>query len=156
MPDIPLPEDLSTYMRTMESRIRALETAPRAQDTSLPWNYSFIDVLEITSSTTYTDLGTLGPTITLTVGQSGRVFLTVGAYIDVPAGAQGTVGLFIDASYVRDVVTLGGVSNTITNPSTTRIITGLSEGSHTFALKYRSATGVALTFGARFLTIQPF
>lgn len=35
MPDIPLPEDLSTYIRSMESRIRALETAPRLQNSSV-------------------------------------------------------------------------------------------------------------------------
>jgi len=35
MPDIPLPEDLSTYIRGMESRIRALETAPRLQNSSV-------------------------------------------------------------------------------------------------------------------------
>jgi hypothetical protein len=156
MPDIPLPEDLSTYIRGMESRIRALETAPRAQDTTLPWSYSFVDLAETTSSTTYVDLATAGPTVTVTVGRTGRVFVNVGSYVDVPAGAQGTVGLFVDGFFVRDVVTLRGASNTISNPATTRVITNLSAGLHTFTLKYRSVTGALLGFGARFLTVQPF
>ena len=156
MADIQLPADLSAMLADYDRRIRVLETAPRLENSSLPWAYSFVDVLQTTSSTTYVDLATAGPTVTVTVGQTGRVFVNVGAYVDVPAGAQGTVGLFIDGFLVRDVVTLSGASNTISNPATTRIVTNLSAGSHTFTLKYRSATGATLAFGARFLTVQPF
>ena len=38
---------------------------------------------ETTSSTTYTDLGTVGPSVAVTVGPSGRLSITVGAIIGI-------------------------------------------------------------------------
>ena len=158
MPDIPLPEDLSTYIRSMESRIRALETAPRAQDTSLPWSYSIVDPNEFTVSTTATDLATYGPEITTTVGQTGRVFINAGAYMNPVYGAVGYVYLYIDGAYYRDILAFGSdpTSQIIGSVATTRVVTGLSAGSHTFTLKYLTNGFAAVNFAARFLTVQAF
>lgn len=162
MPEIPQRADLSTWIRDTDRRLRALETAPRATATSQPWGYSFLDVAQSTNSTTYVNLTTAGPTVTMDVGQTCSVFVTASAYITTPANTSGLVGLFIDNALWGDVLTFSN-SSTATlaiNSTTQRAIVDtdvLAEGSHTFQLRYRSSSSSSsVTFGARFLSVQPF
>jgi len=160
MPDIPLPEDLSTYIRGMESRIRALETAPRALDTQQPWSLNFVDVAETTVSLTYANLATVGPTVTMNTTNTKSVLVTGSVYINSPSNTTGSVGLFVDGVLFADLLANGnsGPANMAVNVTNVRAIvnnSALAPGSHTFQLRYRT-TGTAVEFGARFLMIQPF
>lgn len=160
MPDVPLPEDLSTYMRSLEQRIRALETAPRAQDTTLPWQYNYVDTYETTASTTLTDLATVGPIVSIDTTNTARVLVTASAYINSPANTTGVVALYVDGVYFSDLIANGNsTSATLAlNLTNTRVIVdtvGLARGTHTFQLKYKTSLTLS-GFGARLLTVQPF
>lgn len=158
MPDIPLPEDLSTYIRSIESRIRALETAPRAQDTTQPWQFAEINATFTTSSTVDVDsTPTAGPTVTIDVTQTGRVLVSAGAYIGLDLTSQtGGVTLYIDGTAYTSIAGLSNASSQIAaNVFSSRVINGLTQGPHTFVLKYRS-TGGNVNFSSRSLIVQTF
>jgi len=202
MPDIPLPEDLSSYIRGLESRIRALETAPKLQNSSVADgtltvrdaanltrtqfgllsdgtyglgvldtsgtlvnmnNFVFgirtqyINTSQNTSSITPADLATAGPSVTVNVGNSGSVILWMSAFIATTVNNQtGQIFLFVDGTQV-DYQLGNSASGTPTGVSTAsnRIITGLSAGNHTFALKYQSSNGSPVNFSARSIIAQP-
>ena len=157
MPDIPLPEDLSTYIRGMESRIRALETAPRAQDTTQPWQFAEINATFTTSSTVDVDSSPPGPTVTIDVTQTGRVLVSAGAYIGLDLTSQtGSVQLYIDGTVYTSIAGLSNASSQVAaNVFSSRVVTGLTQGPHTFILKYRS-TGGDVNFSSRSLIVQTF
>ena len=158
MPDIPLPEDLSTYIRSMESRIRALETAPRAEDTTQPWQFAEINATFTTSSLVDVDsTPTAGPTVTINVTQTGRVLVSAGAYIGLSLTSQtGGVQLYIDGTAYTSIAGLSNASSQIAaNVFSSRVINGLTQGPHTFVLKYRS-TGGNVNFSSRSLIVQTF
>jgi hypothetical protein len=157
VPDIPLPEDLSTYIRGMESRIRALETAPRAQDTTLPITYETTDATFTTSSTTDVDSSPPAPTVTVTVGQSGRVLVTASAFIGLDnTNMSGFVSLWINGVFELDILGVSADASAMAaNISSTRAISGLTAGANTFLLRYYVTSGTA-NFSARSLTVQTF
>lgn len=160
MPDIPTPEDLGTYLKDLERRVRVLETAPRALDTTQPWSHDFIDTVESTSSLTYTNLATVGPTVTMETGNTSRVLVTASAYFDTPPNTTGLVGLYVDGVLFSDLLTCGnGTTNYIsTNITNMRVIVdtvGLAPGPHTFQLRYKSTLD-PVGFAARLLIVQPF
>ena len=157
MADIQLPADLSAMMADYDRRIRVLETAPRLENSSLPWASATIDPTFNTSSATAVDSVPAAPVVTIDVGQTGRVLVTATAYIGLNSTSQtGSVDLFIDGTYFVNILALSNNASTIaSNVSSSRFITGLSMGSHTFVLKYRASTG-NVNFSARSLIIQPF
>jgi hypothetical protein len=115
-----------------------------------------IDLSEGTSSTGYTDLATPGPTVTATVGESGRVKLTASAFLSAPANTSASVGLYQDGSLVLDVLALGNSTpaTIAVNASSVRVVDGLSPGAHVWELKYRTSSGTS-TFAARTLIVEP-
>ena len=160
MPDIPTPEDLGTYLKEMERRVRVLETAPRARDTEQPWASNFVDVFESTASLSYANLATVGPTVTIDTTNTTRVLVTASVLISSPSNTTGSVGLFVDNVLFADVL-----ANSNSGPATLAIsctnvrefydTVGLAVGPHTFQLRYRT-TAAAASFAARFLIVQPF
>jgi len=157
MADIQLPADLSAMMADYERRIRVLETAPRLENSSLPWASATIDATFNTSSATAVDSVPAAPVVTIDVGQTGRVLVTATAYIGLNSTAQtGSVDLYIDGIAYVNILALSNNASTIaSNVSSSRVITGLTLGSHTFVLKYRASTG-NVNFSGRSLIIQPF
>lgn len=100
-----------------------------------------VDTDQSTSSASYTDLGTVGPTFSITVGASG--FLLVGWNMQ-----------FDDANGISSVALSGG--NTVAAADTWRlgvtsgtfagrtyVFTGLSTGSTTVTVKYKAGSGTA-------------
>jgi hypothetical protein len=158
MPDIPLPEDLSTYIRSMESRIRALETAPRAEDTTQPWQFASTVATFSTSSTSPVDSSPPGPTVTINVTQTGRVLVSAGAYIGLDNVSQtATMSLYIDGILYASIAGLSNQSSQIAaNVFSSRVFTGLTQGPHTFLLKYISNSGGNVNFSSRSLIVQTF
>lgn len=168
MPDIPLPDDLSNYIRGLETRIRALETAPRAQDTSQPWQSDFIETQEGTTSTVNTDLATVGPEVTVNVGRTNRVLITMASSIELPGNHDAAIVLRVDGTYpttppfsLSPVFALNRNANMIAGSyGSTRSWTStifLPEGQHTFRMQYRKVSGAGTVFFAnRFLMIQNF
>jgi hypothetical protein len=119
-----------------------------------------------TTSTTYTDLATAGPLVSAIIGTSGQALLTVNSYVGISgvAGAQsaGFVGIYIDGVLWYDELLYFSVSNPGTttvgmaaNQSAQVVVTGLTPGSHTFEMKYKTVGGSTVTFGSRFLQVRP-
>jgi len=114
---------------------------------------------ETTTSTTYTDLTTSGPAVTITTGT--KVLIGYGAAISNNTASDGAGISFAvsgaTTSAAADSATRG-LTATITSGTlnTDRLgrvdmFTGLTAGSNTFTLKYRATLGGTATFGNRFI-----
>lgn len=106
---------------------------------------------------TSSSYGQTGPSVTVTIGKSGKAKVEASAYIATQAAnVTGTGGLFLDGSLYLDVINAGDTAGIITtNSSSTRIISGLSAGSHTFDLRYKSSASAGVQFAARSLVVTP-
>ena len=128
---------------------------------------------QTTTSTTYTDLATPGPSVTVNVGSSGRVLVLFGCGItvaDTGAGVNNYVGgsAVFDITGATNLAAAAGVSAQIWSPagaptggawtsSKPKTLTGLAPGSTTFTMKYRSLlTSPACGFVERNITVIPF
>jgi hypothetical protein len=200
MPDIPLPEDLSTYIRGMESRIRALETAPRLQNSSVVDGVTTVNdatgvvrtqfgllsdgtyglavrnptgSLVNVNNTLFPVIGSYGPTqnvtatawtllpsgpsVSATIGESGRALVTVTCDLGLAVtgmtaylGFNCPTGNFLSGwlSVSSTVLIAGSVGRPV-------MVTGLTPGVRTFsAIAYvTSGTG---QFSQTALIVQPF
>lgn len=119
---------------------------------------AFIATNEATSSATYVDLATAGPSVTVTTGTSA--IISLGAQI-IPS-ATGTVG-YVSAS-VSGATTIAASDNdaflyqayTASGNGKgvwTYLLTGLNAGVNTFKLQYKT-TGTA-NFASRRITVTP-
>jgi hypothetical protein len=121
-----------------------------------------IETAEDTSSTTYTDLETVGPTLTLTTGTRALVFISCQMSVDLNAvtanmtvavsgkttiAASDTASLQIDGMGAADKIARIGTSNYIDD---------LVPGENTFTCKYKCLSGQTATFANRSLTVIPF
>jgi len=118
-----------------------------------------VGATEGTASTTYTDLTTVGPTVTVTTGTSALVAITSGM-------AQSAVGGYCNASVaVSGASTIApgtnvlnfrsGAANQQLVASHFSQMTGLTPGSNTFKMQYNagSASGTATFFNRNLLVI---
>ena len=130
----------------------------------LPSYDATVSTQESTTSTTYTDLTTVGPEVTIQVGSSGRVQVTASAFIQVPvqtSQAGGFVGISVDGAapsgdlaYCFNSIGVAG-GYLAGSYSATTILTGLSQGSHTLKLQYRAyASATGADFAERFIVAQ--
>lgn len=119
---------------------------------------AIVTTSESTTSTGFTDLTTPGPAVTVTVGASGKVKVTLSCQFDP------------SSSYMRMAVALSG-ANTVAAPagnailiatpgsayirvSKVAILTGLAAGSTTFTVKYNTGSGTG-TFELREIIVEP-
>jgi hypothetical protein len=118
-----------------------------------------VSASESTSSTSYTNLATIGPTVTVTVPASGRVLVIVTAQINGSTGnAAGFMSVFIDGAVtlgVADATSLRVAGNNAVRASATSLITGLTPGTHTFTAAYRLAGTGTATFAERNIVVIP-
>lgn len=138
--------------------------------------YAEVSTQEATGSTSYTDLATVGPSLSINIGSSRRFLLLVNCYMfasgTVPVntlfGGSMTVNI-TGASTVNAVGTVTGswVGNGITNGSggggqffRSYVMTaanGINPGAHTFTAKYLSAlASPTCLFRERAITVIPF
>lgn len=121
-----------------------------------------IATLQTTASTTYTDLATTGPAVTLTTGTSALVTIT--AYMstntagDGAAAATAVSGATTSAAADVTSMTVGNFSaGQAYQYSATNLITGLTAGSNTFTMKYKAITGGTASFQNRQIVVEsPF
>jgi hypothetical protein len=115
---------------------------------------------QATTSTTYTDLATVGPAITLPVPASGRVLVSVTAGIQTSTGgASGFMSFAMSGANTVPPATdnstaLNLIGNDFQKASATFVLTGLSPGSTTFTAKYRTNAGTS-TFQNRLIWAIP-
>lgn len=140
----------------------------------LPIYEAQVSAEEFTTSTSYVDLTTVGPTVTPVVGASGKVLVITDAFVAVPGNASGIgagyVGISVDGAAptgAMDKILYFSLSNgagsAVSGAQTigsAYVLGGLSTGSHTMTMKYRSncsggSAGGTVGFGSRYLQVQP-
>jgi hypothetical protein len=108
---------------------------------------------ETTTSTTYTDLATAGPSVTLTTGTSALVWAASSCS---NSGANASIasvtisGATTSGASIDEAVTNLGTSVT---RATSCCLYPLTAGSNTFAMQYRVIAGTG-TFGSRRITVM--
>jgi hypothetical protein len=113
---------------------------------------------QTTTSTSFTDLATAGPSVTVTVGASGKVALHLACRManstgdtDCYAGVNVSGASTIAAS---TLLVANAAATKIQQFGATTILTGLTPGSTTFKMQYAVAAGTG-TFQVRELTVAP-
>jgi hypothetical protein len=117
---------------------------------------------QTTTSTSYTDLATVGPTVTMTTGT--KVLVIIQGQIDNGAGTRlawmsyavsgaTTVAATDDRSRLVYVGPISGGS-TINASASVFYVTGLTVGSNTFTAKYKSQDGGSVSFANRSIIIM--
>lgn len=106
----------------------------------------YIEVADVTSSTSYGDLGTVGPSITLVASQAVLVFWTM--YVENnTAGATNCSSIDVSGATVSGPADSKALMIPIYTADKGRqvgmadIIAGLAPGTHTFKLQYRVDSG---------------
>lgn len=112
------------------------------------------------SSTTYGDLATVGPAVTVTTGTSALVWITSG--LDNTLTGAGSYASFavsgvstVNASDQWAVYVSGQDSESVVRRGVARRVTGLTAGVNIFTMKYRVGSGTG-TFVDREISVMPF
>jgi hypothetical protein len=118
---------------------------------------------ESTTSATYTNLATVGPTVTTTVTANGSVFVVLSAMLSVGATPPSAIFMGVDISgattvAASDAFALGGqlAANMRLQCSIKLRIVGLNAGTTTFTAKYRSDGTNTATFSNRQMWVERF
>lgn len=125
-----------------------------------------VDALEFTTEAAYADLTTAGPAVTVDVGSSGRLQVTIGASLevfDIPAGSRGTADMSFELtgptavapSNKRALIMRSNNTDDLVQMSRTKTITGLAPGTYTVTCRYRQAGSCSARFGFRSLDVIP-
>ena len=135
-----------------------MNTYNRDNLTALQPQAATVSTSPSTASTSYTDLGTVGPAVTLTTGSS--------VLVDIGCGlANGTGGDGAFMSYaVSGATTISAVDATSVGATSASagasvqaafsyLQTGLTPGSNTFTAKYKAVTGGTATFTQRIIIV---
>jgi hypothetical protein len=117
---------------------------------------AYVDAGETTTSTAYTDLATVGPSVTIVTGTSALVFIDAELFIVDTGSAKMSVA-------VSGASTIGADDNrALVNPAVNTIAAGfmalyvgLTAGSNTFTAKYKTQTAGTVQFGRRRLVVVP-
>lgn len=120
---------------------------------------AMVATFQSTTSASYTDLATVGPSVTITIGSSGKALVIVTATIVVTgvinlafmsfAASGGNTIAATDSYGVADTTP----DNTGSRMSAATLLTGLASSSTTFTAKYRKYGGGTGYFQDRSLTV---
>jgi hypothetical protein len=128
-----------------------------AQTLAITSGTATVATSETTTSATYTDLATGGPAVTLTVGSSGKVEVTVSAHIDPgTSNTHASMDFALSVGNTRaasDTTALINYNPLIIRASAATLLTGLSAGSTTFTAKYKSDGGATQAFAYRSISV---
>ncbi|SRR6266851_2229864 len=117
-----------------------------------------ISTSETTTSTSYTDLATLGPTVSLLTGTAAVVMVQCSITGNTVA-AGNFASVAVTGASTQAATDLGSVSHQVASGSLVQasavfLISGLTPGTNTFRMKYRVSSGTG-TFANRILTVWP-
>lgn len=118
---------------------------------------------ETTTTTTYTDLTTSGPAVTVTTGTTALVSVsaqmatgTAGDGAAMSFAVSGATVVAASDNFGAVISGSGSVANlTVQCSNGMYYITGLTAGSNTFTAKYRAVTGGTATFLRRNIAVIP-
>lgn len=116
---------------------------------------------ETTTSTTFTDLATVGPAVTVTTGARALVIISSESFISAGGSQSSTCRTGVAVSGATSIaatddtsVTRAGNSSDRYQMSRVALFDTLTPGSNTFTLKYRVSTGTG-EFTRRNLAVLP-
>ena len=124
---------------------------------------SVVATSETTTATTYSDLATPGPAVTVTIGSTGKALIAMHSGLaNATAGIASFMGFTISGATTlaaSDSTAIGFTSATSAvgiRCGSTLVLTGLNAGSTTFTAKYRMDPGVGPMTGVdRRLAVTP-
>lgn len=118
-----------------------------------------IATAQTTTSTTYTDLATVGPTVTLTTGTKALIMFgadhgnnTANHAAWTSVAVSGATTLAASDAW-STLLVVSGISVPFLTVSRVYLLTGLTAGSNTFTVKYKSETGSTSSFVRRSLVV---
>jgi hypothetical protein len=119
-----------------------------------------------TTSTTYTDLATVGPIVTVNISSSGMALVTMTAFEDAQFGSSQSGCAMAYAlsgattvaapAFNQILYTTTSSSATIQEMSAVFLDTGLTPGSNTFTAKYAATNGATCTMASRSIIVVPY
>ena len=117
--------------------------------------------LQSTTSTSYTDLSTPGPAVTVNISDAGKATALLSADIGASASQGGFVALELSGANTESAPAGDGSLSLVAGSGSgvasgmTKAITfeGLNPGETTFTAKYRSGAGGSINFNQRNLTV---
>jgi hypothetical protein len=121
----------------------------------------FLATSQGTATTTYTDLATVGPTITVTCGVKAMVIIG-GGISNSTAGSGGRIGVDLSgantsaASDTNSFLIESGNASDAFKGTWVTIFSPISVGSTQFRLKYRCVGAATATFNDRLVAVVPF
>jgi hypothetical protein len=111
---------------------------------------------QTTASTTYADLATVGPSVTLTTGTAVKITIT--AAVGNTLASASLISFAVSGATTIAALDLNYLvrndNSLTTKQSGVMILTGLTPGSNTFTVKYRVVSGTG-TFTDRILIVEP-
>lgn len=118
---------------------------------------SYVATLQGTTSVSYTDLATVGPAVTVTIGSTGKALVGIYAAYSNPSGNFALMAFAVSGATTvaaTDTACLqANVTSDVRNGAVV-IQSGLNAGSTTFTAKYK-ATGGTANFNGRTLWVTP-
>lgn len=167
-------EILNTYLRDnmLETEVAKAQT-PGAYFVSSGanevderfWATDFVLTAESTASTTYVDLATYGPEVTVETGSQAIVFLSAGirktltgglARVSIQISGDTLLDPTVDYSLNFENPTLAAPDQILEVQAGNYVVfQGLTPGRNTFTAKYLTTSGTA-TFQRRRITVLPF
>lgn len=117
---------------------------------------AFVTTLESTTSTAYTDLATVGPTVTIVTGTVALLFWD--AVLTVVSGGPAKMSVAVSgasSAAASDDFALTSPSTGDVGTGFYMLYTGLTAGSNTFTAKYKTQTPGTAFFDNRRLIVIP-
>lgn len=157
---------LKTYLQSLTSWITTAmitNASVTADKLGLAGNRAAVATSQATSSTTYVDLATAGPSVTVTIGANGQALIIIACI-----GVNSTSG-YVDMSFdISGANTISAATNGATNNRRlywfgtedgklhySTLFTGLTPGSTTFKAQYRAVSAGTATFSGREISVIP-
>lgn len=136
-----------------------VSTGPNAIATRVP-SQAYIATAESTNSSTYTDLATPGPYVTVTTGTIAVVMFACGSAGSVNDMASCVSVIVSGSSSIAAndawaIQTDGITAGNYVRYGMTHFFTGLTPGPNTFSLQYRVSSTNSATFRQRAISVIP-
>lgn len=151
-------EHQAEFFADLARRIAALERA--AHRHTGPVESAYVATAQATASASYTDLTTVGPSVTARTGTSAVVILTA-LVNQATTGNSAMMGVAVSGASTiaaTDAKAVIAYDPSATNSETVSgavLITGLTPGDNTFTAKYKANGGTNATFTDRTITVIP-
>ena len=152
----------NNYVLTADSaQASGMKWAAAAGGTpSLNGAYATVATQESTTSSTFTDLTTSGPAVTVTTGTKALIIISASQRSTI-SGAQAQMSFAVSGATTRAVQTnewtntsFGSVTGGINeNASAAIYVSGLTAGSNTFTAKYAAPVSDSVSFQYRKITV---